>query len=107
MEEFEISAYENVSIYKETMRRQHDLRIFQWEFKMSDPLLLYISKLRLFLGKLTLKQSGPFKVSSVMDNGVMELENSKGGKVFVNGKLLKIYFEKSLSVSSDESFVYA
>lgn len=42
-----------------------------------------------------------------MDNGVMELENSKGGKVFVNGKLLKIYFEKSLSVSSDESFVYA
>lgn len=38
-------------------------------------MLLFNSKLKLFLGKLKSKWSGPFRVSQVYSSGVVELEN--------------------------------
>ena len=55
-------------------------------------MLLYDSKLHLFLGKLKSRWTGPFTVHEVYTNGAVELLNSNDNKVFkVNGHKLKAY----------------
>lgn len=41
-------------------------------------MLLYNSRLRLFPGKLKSKLPGSFKVSEMLENGVIEVENLRG-----------------------------
>nr|XP_016447657.1 PREDICTED: uncharacterized protein LOC107772687 [Nicotiana tabacum] len=50
LEEFRLDAYENVQIYKEKTKRWHDRLIKPNEFHEGDTILLYNSRLRLFLG---------------------------------------------------------
>ena len=53
-------------------------------------MLLYDSKLQLFLGKLKLRWTGPFIIHKVHPNGSVDLLNSKDSRVFkVNGQRLK------------------
>ena len=47
--------------------------------------------LRLFLGKLKSKWSGPFLISKVLQHRVIELENKEGARFMVNGQRIKIY----------------
>ena len=55
-------------------------------------MLLYDSKLHLFLGKLKSRWTSPFIVHQVYLNGLLDLFNSKDNKVFkVNGQRLKPY----------------
>ena len=52
LEELRNEAYDNVGIYKDKTKKWHDLKILRKEFKAREQVLLYNSKLKLFLGKL-------------------------------------------------------
>ena len=45
-------AYENAKIYKEKTKRWHDARIRQRTFQVGEKVMVYNSRLHLFLGKL-------------------------------------------------------
>ena len=45
-------AYDNARIYKDKTKKWHDQRILRREFKAGDQVLLFNSRLKLFLGKL-------------------------------------------------------
>ncbi|XP_019234954.1 PREDICTED: uncharacterized protein LOC109215360 [Nicotiana attenuata] len=78
MEEFRLHAYDSVAMYKERMKFVHDKNILKREFNSDDLVLLFNSRLKLFLGKLKPKWSGPFKVVSVSPYGAIELESEDG-----------------------------
>ncbi|PHT34287.1 hypothetical protein CQW23_26087 [Capsicum baccatum] len=61
--------------------------------------LLFNSRLKLFLGKLKSKWSGPFRISQVYSSGVVELEDIDGG-VFKEGIPPK-YFDLKVSDVKD------
>ena len=55
-------------------------------------MLLYDSKLHLFIGKLKSRWTGPFTIQEVYPNGSVDLLNSKDHRVFKdNGQRLKPY----------------
>ena len=58
LDEFCLKAYECSSIYKDNMKRYHDQRIEKREFAVGDVVLLFDSRLHLFLGKLKYKWTG-------------------------------------------------
>ena len=55
LDEFRLKAYERSALYKEKMKKYHDLKIKKREFIVGDLVLLYNSRLRLFPGKLKSK----------------------------------------------------
>ena len=52
LEELRNEAYDNARIYKEKTKRWYDQKILRREFKAEERVLLYNSRLKLFLGKL-------------------------------------------------------
>ena len=52
LEEMRNEAYDNARIYKEKNKKWHDQKNLRREFKAGEQVLLYISRLKLFLGKL-------------------------------------------------------
>ena len=62
LEELRNDAYDNSIIYKEKAKRWHHKKILRREFKAGEQVLLYNSKLKLFLRKLKSKLSGPYIV---------------------------------------------
>ncbi|GJV53387.1 reverse transcriptase domain-containing protein [Tanacetum coccineum] len=56
-------AYENSLIYKEKTKRIHDSKIKNRVFNVSDRVLLFNSRLKIFSGKLKTRWSGPFTVT--------------------------------------------
>ncbi|KAL5541121.1 hypothetical protein UlMin_043407 [Ulmus minor] len=52
MEEFRNNAYENAKIYKEKTKKWHDRHIQKRDFEEGQQVLLFNSRLKLFLGKL-------------------------------------------------------
>ncbi|XP_049346735.1 uncharacterized protein LOC125811272 [Solanum verrucosum] len=77
LEEVWLRAYESSTLYKEKMKRRHDAKIIQREFRVGDFVLLYNSRLRLFPSKLKSKWSGPFNVTRVFTNGAIVIEEMK------------------------------
>lgn len=64
------------------------------EFVERQLVLLFNSKLKLFLGKLKSRGSGPFLVHRVFLHGAIELKNQSNGEKFkVNGQRLKPYYK--------------
>ena len=55
LEELRNGAYDNARIYKDKTKKWHDQRILRKEFRAGDQVLLFNSRLRLFLGKLKSK----------------------------------------------------
>nr|XP_016502078.1 PREDICTED: uncharacterized protein LOC107820332 [Nicotiana tabacum] len=74
LEEFWFHAFENARLYKERMKMMHDKHILDRNFKPRDLVLLYNSRLRLFLGKLKSRWSGPFRVMQVFLSGAVEID---------------------------------
>ena len=72
--------------YKEKMKKYHDLKIEKGEFMVGDLVLLYNSKLRLFLGKLNSKWTGPYLITELFPHGAVELETKEGVRFKVNGQ---------------------
>ena len=61
-------------------------------FNEGDQVLLYDSKLHLFLGKLKLRWTGPFIVQQAYPNGSVDLLNPNDNRVIkVNGQRVKPY----------------
>ncbi|XP_048428425.1 uncharacterized protein LOC125471755 [Pyrus x bretschneideri] len=98
LEEWRNEAYENAKIYKESTKKFHDKAIIRKKFVPGQKVLLYNSRLRLFLGKLRSKWIGPFEVTQVMPHGAIEIKNLQNEELFkVNGHRLKHYLDTTLS----------
>nr|XP_009769492.1 PREDICTED: uncharacterized protein LOC104220347 [Nicotiana sylvestris] len=85
LDELWYHAYTSCCSYKEKMKYLHDKYIRNKYFKEGDLVLLFNSRLWMFLGKLKSKWSGPFEVVGVTRFGELDLKN-KNDEVFrVNG----------------------
>ena len=91
LEEIQLDAYESSKIYKERVSRWHDQFIIKREFRKGDLVLLFNSRLKLFLGKLHSRWLGPFKVLKVYPYGAIEIGTDAIGFFKVNGSRLKHY----------------
>ncbi|GKB26332.1 reverse transcriptase domain-containing protein, partial [Tanacetum coccineum] len=81
LSELRDQAYENSLIYKEKIKRIHDAKIKNCIFNVSDQVLLFNSRLKIFSGKLKSRWSGPFTIVQVFPYGTVELsQNSQGGR---------------------------
>ncbi|CAM8947783.1 unnamed protein product [Rhodiola kirilowii] len=91
LDEIRLDSYENAKIYKQKQKKWHDKKILRKEFKEGDQVLLFNSRLRLFLGKLTSRWTGPFKIQQVFEDGHVNLFNTRGEIFKANGQRLKLY----------------
>ncbi|GJS92158.1 reverse transcriptase domain-containing protein [Tanacetum coccineum] len=66
-------AYENSLIYKEKTKRIYDSKIKNRVFNVSDQVLLFNSRLKMFSGKLKSRWSEPFTITHVFPYGTIEL----------------------------------
>nr|GEW00281.1 hypothetical protein [Tanacetum cinerariifolium] len=85
-------AYENSLIYKQKKKRIHDSKIKNYVFNVDDQVLLFNSRLKIFLGKLKTYWSGPFTITKVFPYGTVELSQANGPNFKVNGHRIKHYF---------------
>nr|XP_009788946.1 PREDICTED: uncharacterized protein LOC104236665 [Nicotiana sylvestris] len=93
LDEFRLHSYENAKLYKEKTKRWHDKRIKPHHFEPGQQVLLFNSRLKLFLGKLKSRWSGPFEVVRVTPYGAIELRALNGERNFlVNGHRVKHYW---------------
>nr|GFA85670.1 reverse transcriptase domain-containing protein [Tanacetum cinerariifolium] len=83
--------YENSLIYKEKTKRLHDSKSKDCVFNISDRVLLFNSRLKIFSSKLKSRWSGPFTISRVYPYGTVKLSQSDGLNFKVNGHRLKHY----------------
>ena len=85
LEELRNEAYDNSRIYKDKTKKFHDHKILRREFKVGDQVLSFNSRLKLFLGKLKSKWSGPYTVVGITTFGAVTLKTSNGEEFKVNG----------------------
>nr|GFC27525.1 reverse transcriptase domain-containing protein [Tanacetum cinerariifolium] len=84
-------AYENSLIYKERTKKLHDDKIKNRIFNVGDQVLLFNSRLKIFLGKLTSRWSGPFTISEIYPYETAKLIHPDGCNFKVNCYRLKHY----------------
>ena len=105
MEELRNDVYINSKIAKEKLERWHDQLISRKKFQKRQRVLLYDSKLHIFLSKLKSRWIGPFTIHQVHSNGVVELLNSNStGSFKMNGHRLKPFVE-SFSRDKEEFII--
>ncbi|GKF14989.1 hypothetical protein Tco_0056451, partial [Tanacetum coccineum] len=92
LNELHDQAYENSLIYKERTKKLHDSKIKNRIFNVGDRVLLFNSHLKLFLGKLKTRWSGPFTITKVFPYGTVELSQPDGPNFKVNDHRVKHYF---------------
>ena len=91
LDEFHLKAYESSSLYQEKVKKYHDQKIEKRNFVVRDLVLLFNSRLCLFLRKPKSKWTGPFLITQVFSHGAVELENKEGVRFKVNGQRIRIY----------------
>nr|GEW24111.1 reverse transcriptase domain-containing protein [Tanacetum cinerariifolium] len=103
LSELRDQAYENSVIYKERTKKLHDSKIKNRIFNVSDQVLLFNSRLKIFSGKLKTRWSGPFTITQVFPYGTIELSQPNGLNFKVNGHRVKHYFVGDIpsNVASD------
>nr|GFA22737.1 reverse transcriptase domain-containing protein [Tanacetum cinerariifolium] len=84
-------AYENSLIYKERTKKLHDAKIKNRILNVSDQVLLFNSRLKIFSGKLKSRWSGPFTISKIYPYGTAKFTHSDGSNFKVNCHRLKHY----------------
>ncbi|GKF24696.1 reverse transcriptase domain-containing protein, partial [Tanacetum coccineum] len=92
LNELRDQAYENSLIYKERTKKLHDSKIKNRIFNVGDQVLLFNSRLKIFLGKHKTRWSGPFTITEVFPYGTAKLSYSDGSNFKVNCHRLKHYF---------------
>ena len=106
LDELRRESYESSQIYKERLNLFHDKNIIRKTFEPLQKVLLYSSRLHIFLSKLCSRWIGPFIIKVVHPYGVVEIENPKNGKIFkVNGQRLKPFLENFDRQESSEELV--
>nr|XP_016465153.1 PREDICTED: uncharacterized protein LOC107788026 [Nicotiana tabacum] len=104
LDEYHYHTFESTRLYKEMKKMIHDKNIVERAFKPGDLVMLYNSRLKLFLGKLKSRWSRPFHVLEIHPMGAVAIESEDGAHKFtVNGQRLKQYLgmgneEKVISV---------
>nr|GEX15662.1 DNA-directed DNA polymerase [Tanacetum cinerariifolium] len=78
LNELHDQAYENSLIYKEKTKKIRDSKIKNRIFNVGDRVLLFNSRLKIFLGKLKTRWSGPFIITQVFPYQTIELSQPKG-----------------------------
>ena len=91
LKELRNEAYDKARMYKDKTKKWHDQKILRKEFKSREQVLLYNSKLKLFLGKLKLRWSGPYTVVASTPFGEVTLKTYSRSEFKVNGQRLKYY----------------
>nr|GEU30155.1 reverse transcriptase domain-containing protein [Tanacetum cinerariifolium] len=76
----------------ERTKKLHDSKIKNRIFNVGDQVLLFNSRLKIFLGKLKTRWSGPFTITQVFPYGTVELSQPNGPNFKVNGHRVKHYF---------------
>nr|GEU62532.1 reverse transcriptase domain-containing protein [Tanacetum cinerariifolium] len=92
LNELRDQAYKNSLIYKGKTKKLHDSKIKNRIFNVGDRVLLFTSRLKIFLGKLKTRWSGPFTITKVFPYGTVELSQPDGPNFKVNGHCVKHYF---------------
>ena len=86
LEELRNEAYENSRIYKENTKATHGKMISRKNFEVSQKVLLFNTRLKLFPGKLRSRWVGPFIVTNGFPHGAIEIKSLQTNKDFkVNG----------------------
>ncbi|XP_022852107.1 uncharacterized protein LOC111373777 [Olea europaea var. sylvestris] len=91
MNGFRLGAYENAKLYKEHTKKWHDIYIQRREIEVRQKVLLYDSRLKIFLGKLRSRWSSPYTITNVFPHRAMENTYKSKGTFKVNGQWLKHY----------------
>ena len=89
LEELRNEAYDNARIYKDKTKKWHDQKILRREFKAGEQVLLYNSRLKLFLGKLKSRWSGSYTIVTSTPFGAVTLKTNSVSELKVNGQVLK------------------
>nr|GEW41689.1 reverse transcriptase domain-containing protein [Tanacetum cinerariifolium] len=84
-------AYENSLIYKERTKKLHDKKIKNRIFNVGDQVLLFNSRLKILLGKLKSRWSGPFTISEIYPYETAKLIHPDGYNFKVNCHRLNHY----------------
>ncbi|XP_017416660.1 uncharacterized protein LOC108327475 [Vigna angularis] len=96
LEEMRLHAYDSSKNYKENMKFYHHKKLVKKVFNPGQRVLLFISRLKLFPGKLKSKWSSPFMIKNVLPHGAIELTDPSSEDPqrswVVNGQRLKHYF---------------
>ena len=74
------------------MKKYDDLKIKKREFMVKDLVLLFKSRLRLFLRKLKYKWIGPYLVTKLFPYGSLEFETKECVRFKVNEQRIKHIF---------------
>nr|GEU70952.1 retrovirus-related Pol polyprotein from transposon 17.6 [Tanacetum cinerariifolium] len=74
LNELRDQAYENSLIYIERTKKLHDSKIRNHIFNVGDQVLLFNSRLNIFLEKLKTHWSGPFTITQVFPYGLQSVE---------------------------------
>ena len=90
LDEFRNEAYENARIYKEKTKAWHDKHITRKELTAGQQVLLFNSRLKIFLGKLKSRWSG-LTVTKVFSHGGAEVSHPEKGTFTVATQRLKPY----------------
>ncbi|GKC06899.1 hypothetical protein Tco_0998509 [Tanacetum coccineum] len=98
LNELQDQTYENSLIYKEKTKKIHNENVKNREFHVGDRVLLFNSRLNIFLGKLKSYWSGPFTVSEVFPYGTVELSQLNGPNFTVNRHRIKYYYGGDIPV---------
>nr|GEX36707.1 reverse transcriptase domain-containing protein [Tanacetum cinerariifolium] len=72
------ASYENSLIYKEKTKIIHDSKIKDRVFNVGGRVLLFNSILKIFLGKLKTRWSGPFTITHAFPYGTVDLSQTDG-----------------------------
>nr|GFB91638.1 reverse transcriptase domain-containing protein [Tanacetum cinerariifolium] len=96
LNELRDQAYKNSLIYKEKTKKIHDSKIKNREFHVSDRVLLFNSRLKIFSGKLKSRWSGPFTITEVFPYDTVELSQPNGPNFKVNGHQIKHYHGRDI-----------
>ncbi|XP_038874945.1 uncharacterized protein LOC120067457 [Benincasa hispida] len=92
LDEWRSQTYENAKIYKERTKQWHDKCLCEKNLQAGQKILLFNSRLRLFLEKLKSHWSRPFIIKEVFPYGAVELTNEDGTNAFkVNGQRVNMY----------------
>nr|GEW59008.1 reverse transcriptase domain-containing protein [Tanacetum cinerariifolium] len=76
----------------ERTKKLHDSKIKNLIFNVSDQVLLFNSRLKIFSGKLKTRWSSPFTITQAFPYGIVELSQPDGTNFKVNGHRVKHYF---------------
>ncbi|KAL1540300.1 hypothetical protein AAHA92_24671 [Salvia divinorum] len=97
LEELRLESYDSAMWYKERTKLWHDKNLRKKEFQIDQRVLLFQSRLKLMLGKLKSRWTGPYVITSIRSNGALEIQGSSPNSepFIVNGHRVKVFRDSS------------